>query len=163
MSKFKGLARYGCTIYGVTTSIGLFCLGVMALLLVRVRHGTKGGGSDIQPTQKPSRHPALDAAVMRKLASVLDPEIMQNVPASPDAFIKGMRNPCWDHEGSVRCLPYFVSPCVMLPGGADACMRECAQALDEPSCPACAQYLAGSFQAGVDTLFRQLTQVGVQG
>ena len=36
-------------------------------------------------------------------------------------------------------------------------------ALDEPACPACAQYLAGSFQAGVDTLFRQLTQVGVQG
>ena len=116
------------TLYGSVIVLGAFVLGAMAYMLLQHVKKPSGGptGSAIKEPVALKR-PVLSPEVMRKLATALDPDIMGTIPSSSSAFVPGMKNPCWEHEGSMRCLPYV--------------------------------YLAGSFQAGVDTFFKQMIQV----
>ncbi|GAX82546.1 hypothetical protein CEUSTIGMA_g9972.t1 [Chlamydomonas eustigma] len=129
MGKIKGSTRYGCTIYGAVASFGVFCLafmGIMLLHLQRERPSHPSKKPEIQSSALVSKYEekTFEDARLRKIGATLDPEIMANVPRAASEYKLNVKNPCWDHEGTIRCLPYF--------------------------------YLAGSFQAGVDTLYKQL-------
>ena len=111
MAKGPRGPRMGCTAYGVASLFGMICLAIMGILLFKARGSASSekAASQQQKVTSSSGRPAMSAAVMRRLATALDGEIMQNVPASSDQYIKDLKNPCWEHDGAMRCLPYFVS------------------------------------------------------
>ena len=105
--------RNGCTAYGVAAFLGIICLLCMAGLLFRMQKQRQGAEAKAETSDSKatsfSKRRALSPVDMRRVAAALDPEIMQSVPASSDQYIKDLKNPCWEHKGSMSCLPYVVS------------------------------------------------------